>query len=119
MNDNTEDLEEAIERASLLPSRYYIVIRDSEEEEGTLKMIAYDTTKEEEDDEYIPAGVVLLSGIMELIENDFERVMNAGMARISFQATQQDMLEEVCKEEATVEHLPNSNIVKINFGKVQ
>tara|TARA_R100001460_G_scaffold66968_2_gene107274 strand:- start:1116 stop:1469 length:354 start_codon:yes stop_codon:yes gene_type:complete len=117
MTDKETDFEGTLEAASLLPDRYYIVVRDSEEE-GTLKMTAYDTTQEEEDDEYIPAGAILLAGVMELMENDFERVMNAGMARFAFQATQQRMVEE-SDEEATVERLPNSNIVKVDFGKMQ
>ena len=118
MTDKETDFEGTLEAASLLPDRYYIVVRDSEEE-GTLKMTAYDTTPDEEDDEYIPAGAILLAGVMELMENDFERVMNAGMARLAFQATQKRMIEEDDDEEATVEHLPNSNIVKVDFGKLQ
>ena len=117
MTDKETDFEGTLEAASLLPDRYYIVVRDSEEE-GTLKMTAYDTTQEEEDDEYIPAGAILLAGVMELMENDFERVMNAGMARLAFQATQKRMVEDD-DDEAAVEHLPNSNIVKVNFGKLQ
>jgi len=117
MNDNDEDFEAIVEKASLLPSRYYVVIRDAEEE-GSLKMTAYDTTEEEEDDEYVPAGAVVLAGIMELMENDFDRIMNAGMARLTFQATKQSMIEEA-DEGATVEHLPDSNIVKVTFGKLQ
>jgi len=40
------------------------------------------------------------------------------MARLTFQATKQSMIEEA-DEEATVEHLPDSNIVKVTFGKLQ
>lgn len=113
----TEDFETTLERASLLQGRYYIIIRDGDEE-GTVKMTAYDTTAEEDDDEYIPAGAIMLSGIMELIENDFDRVMNAGLARMKFQATQAAFIEET-DNDATVEHLPDSNIVKVDFGKIQ
>ena len=81
-------------------------------------MTAYDTTPEDEDDEYIPAGAIMLAGMMELLENDFERVMSAGLARMRFQATQEAFIEEA-DSEATVEHLPDSNIVKIDFGKLQ
>ena len=112
----TEDFETTLERASLLQDRYYIVIR--EEMTGTVRMTAYDTTPEDEDDEYIPAGAIMLSGMMELLENDFERVMSAGLARMRFQATQEAFIEEA-DSEATVEHLPDSNIVKIDFGKLQ
>ena len=79
----TEDFETTLERASLLQDRYYIVIRDGDEE-GTVRMTAYDTTPEDEDDEYIPAGAIMLAGMMELLENDFERVMSAGLARMRF-----------------------------------
>tara|TARA_R100001509_G_scaffold47505_1_gene25724 strand:+ start:327 stop:671 length:345 start_codon:yes stop_codon:yes gene_type:complete len=113
----TEDFETTLERASLLQDRYYIVIRDGDEE-GTVRMTAYDTTPEDEDDEYIPAGAIMLSGMMELLENDFERVMSAGLARMKFQATQAAFIEEA-DNEATVEHMPDSNIVKIDFGKLQ
>ena len=41
----TEDFETTLERASLLQDRYYIVIRDGDEE-GTVRMTAYDTTPE-------------------------------------------------------------------------
>ena len=67
-------------------------------------MTAYDTTPEDEDDEYIPAGAIMLSDMMELLENDFERVMSAGLARMRFQATQEAFIEN--ESEATVEHLP-------------
>ena len=113
----TEDFETTLERASLLQDRYYIVIRDGDDE-GTVRMTAYDTTQEDEDDDYIPAGAIMLSGMMELLENDFERVMSAGLARMRFQATQEAFIEEA-DSEATVEHLPDSNIVKIDFGKLQ
>ena len=109
----TEDFETTLERASLLQDRYYIVIRDGDDE-GTVRMTAYDTTPEDEDDEYIPAGAIMLAGMMELLENDFERVMSAGLARMRFQATQEAFIEEA-DSEATVEHLPDSNIVKIDF----
>ena len=46
--------------------------------------------KDDEDDEYIPAGAVILSGLVELMESDFERVMQAGLARLAFEATRRD-----------------------------
>jgi len=40
------------------------------------------------------------------------------LARMRFQATKEAFIEEA-DSEATVEHLPDSNIVKIDFGKLQ
>ena len=113
----TEDFETALERASLLQDRYYIVIRDGDDE-GTVKMTAYDTTPEDEDDEYIPAGNVILSGLVELMENDFERVMQAGLARLAFEATKEAMIEETGNG-IDVKPVPETNIIKIDFGKKQ
>ena len=113
----TEDFETTLERASLLQDRYYIVIRDGDDE-GTVRMTAYDTTPEDEDDEYIPCGCNHAGRYDGALENDFERVMSAGLARMRFQATQEAFIEEA-DSEATVEHLPDSNIVKIDFGKLQ
>ena len=42
-------------------------------------MSAYDTTTEE-DEEFYEAGTVVTNGIMELLESDFDRVMEAGLA---------------------------------------
>jgi hypothetical protein len=81
-------------------------------------MTAYDTTTDDEDDEYIPAGAVILSGLVELMESDFERVMSAGLARLKFEATQEAMIEET-DNEPSVKHDPETNIVKVSFGKTQ
>ena len=81
-----DNLETSLERASLLKDRWYLILRQGDTEDH-VSMAAYDTTEEDEDDEYIPAGAILLSGIVELMESDFERVMAAGLARLQFEAT--------------------------------
>ena len=52
------------------------------------------------------------------MESDFERVMQAGLARLSFEATKAAMVEET-ENGVDVQHDPDTNIVKINFGKTQ
>jgi|TARA_R100000149_G_C5872801_1_gene136616 hypothetical protein len=111
-----------IEKASLLPDRWYIIMRS--DEEGNFFMSAYDTTEETEDDEYICTGEVVLNGLMELVENDFERVGAAGMARMAFHDTKQKIVESLSEEdeeefERKVSRFPDSNIVKVDFGKKQ
>jgi len=109
-------IEQDLERASLLPERWYLVFRQGDEDHVT--MTAYDTTTEEEDEEYLPAGSVILSGLVELMENDFERVMQAGLARLQFEAVQDAMVEETGNK-PDVKHDPETNIVKVTFGKTQ
>ena len=102
------DEEREIEKASLLPGRYYIVMRADEENNFHIR-------------QYLETGEVILNGLMELVENDFERVGHAGLARINFDATREYYMESLEDEESDVqiENLPDSNIVKVRFGRKQ
>ena len=111
------EMQGMLEKASLLPERWYLVFRQGTDDDHVM-MTAYDTTTEDEDDEYIPAGAIILSGLVELMETDFERVMSAGLARLQFEATQEAMIEETGNG-ADVKHDPETNIVKVSFGKPQ
>lgn len=115
MDEN--DITMSVERASLLKDRWYLIFKQGDDDDH-VAMTAYDTTEDDEDDEYIPAGTVILSGLVELMENDFDRVMQAGLARLAFEATREDMIEETGNG-IDVQHDPDTNIVKINFGKSQ
>lgn len=109
-----DDVDTTIERASLLKDRWYLIFRQGEDDDH-VAMVAYDTT-EDDDDEYIAAGTVILSGLVELMETDFDRVMAAGLARLQFEATKEAMIADT---DAEVQHDPETNIVKIDFGKRQ
>ena len=50
------------------------------------------------------------------METDFDRVMAAGLARLQFEATKEAMIADT---DAEVQHDPETNIVKIDFGKRQ
>ena len=52
------------------------------------------------------------------MESDFERVMQAGLARLQFEATQEAMVAETGNG-PDVKHDPETNIVKVSFGKTQ
>ena len=112
-----KEMQGMLEKASLLPERWYLVFRQGNDDDHVM-MTAYDTSTDNEDDEYIPAGAVILSGLVELMETDFERVMSAGLARLQFEATQEAMIEETGNG-AEVKHDPETNIVKVSFGKPQ
>lgn len=112
-----KEMQGMLEKASLLPERWYLVFRQGDTDDHVM-MTAYDTSTDNEDDEYIPAGSVILSGLVELMESDFERVMQAGLARLQFEATQEAMAEETGNG-PDVKHDPETNIVKVSFGKTQ
>jgi len=113
------EVQATLERASLLQDRWYLILRNDEDDEESITMTAYDTSIEDDDDEeYIPACTVILSGLVELMESDFDRVMAAGLARLRFQETKEAMVEDTGNG-ADIHHLPHSNIVKIDFGKKQ
>ena len=91
MDEN--EITSTLERASLLKNRWYLIFKQGDDDEH-VSMTAYDTTEEDEDDEYIPAGAIILSGLVELMESDFDRVMQAGLARLAFEATREAMVEQ-------------------------
>ena len=119
-NDNTdldESLERQLELATLLPERWYIIF--SNKDDDTVTMNAYDTTTGPEDPEAYESGVVLQNGIIELLENDFERIVEAGMARLRFKEIQKDIVAEVNEEMGLSIETPGDNIIKVDFGAKQ
>jgi hypothetical protein len=111
--------EREFEKASLLPERWYIIMSKVNDE--TFNMTAYDTTTalEEEDDDYMDAGFVAQQGLMELLQNDFDRVMKAGMARIAFYDVAESIMEEIDGVDESRILSKEENVVKVDFGKKQ
>ena len=123
---DSENLEREMEKASLLKNRFYLILNNTDSD--TFNMTAYDTTEPDTVDlEDVPAGMVILSGLIELMENDFERVWDAGMARItfvnlaeSFRAEFENDDDAENLQEVTDKVLEREdNIVKVNFGEKQ
>ena len=122
----SEDLEREMEKASLLKNRFYLILNNTDTD--SFSMTAYDTTEPDMVDlEDVPAGMVILSGLIEMLENDFERVWNAGMARVtfinmaqSFRAEFEDDEDAGNLQEVTDKVIEREdNIVKVNFGEKQ
>jgi len=109
--------ESEFEKASLMPNRWYIILRKIDEE--SFQVSAYDTTTDD-DEEFYEAGTIVTNGMMELLESDFDRVMEAGLARLAFENVKEKILDEVDNDNGpTVKHEDGTNIVKIDFGKTQ
>lgn len=122
----SEDLEREMEKASLLKNRFYLILNNTDTD--SFSMTAYDTTEPDTVDlGDVPAGMVILSGMIEMLENDFERVWDAGMARItfvnmaeSFRAEFEDDDDAANLQEVTDKVIEREdNIVKVNFGEKQ
>ena len=122
----SEDLEREMEKASLLRNRFYLILNNTDTD--SFSMTAYDTTEPDTVDlEDVPAGMVILSGLIEMLENDFERVWNAGMARVTFINMAQSFRAEFEDDEdaANLQKVTDKvieredNIVKVNFGEKQ
>lgn len=122
----SEDLEREMEKASLLKNRFYLILNNTDTD--SFSMTAYDTTEPNTVDlEDVPAGMVILSGMIEMLENDFERVWDAGMARItfinlaeSFRAEFEEDDDAANLQEVTDKVIEREdNIVKVNFGEKQ
>ena len=103
-----------LEKASLLPDRWYIILRKMDDE--TFSVSAYDTTTED-DEEFYEAGTVVVNGIMELMESDFDVVTAAGLARLAHSHVKEALEEVTGKREVTREE--GTNVIKVNFRKVQ
>ena len=116
----TDDIKQQMEVASLLPDRYYMILNSNDED--SFSMTAYDTTQDKTFDiEEIPAGMVALNGLIELLENDFDRVWDAGMARLSFISVAQALKFEAEEEESKIDKIleRENNILKVDFGRKQ
>ena len=103
-----------LEKASLLPDRWYIIMRKMDDE--SFSVSAYDTTTED-DEEFYEAGTVVVNGIMELMESDFDVITAAGLARLAHSHVKEALEEVTGKREVTREE--GTNVIKVNFGKVQ
>ena len=97
MNDMIDELE----KASLLPDRWYIIMKEAED---GFTISAYDTMQSEEFQEM---GSVIMSGIIDILHNDFDTIFDAGVKAMK---SQED--EIVIKAEG-------DNIVKVDFGRPQ
>ena len=115
--------EKELEKGSLLKDRWYIIMQKLDDE--NFSMTAYDTTlrTDTEDEDYIDAGFVAQQGLIELLQNDLDRVMQAGLARISFEEVAESLLEELESEIDNVTQFPKiekqNNVIKVDFGPKQ
>ena len=112
---NDEEIQRQVEIMSLLPDRYYIILKPLDGENFTLT--AYDTTDKtyEDDSDYNPA-MVIQEGVMETIRENLDDVYDRGAASIKFKIASENMIEEV---EEDLKGQFGNNVIKVDFGKKQ
>jgi len=112
---NDEEIQRQVEIMSLLPDRYYIILKPLDKENFTLT--AYDTTdKTYENEEDFNPAMIIQEGVMEIIREDLEDVYDKGAASIKFKQTAESMVEEVEEE---LKGQFGNNVIKVDFGKKQ
>jgi hypothetical protein len=103
------DLQHELEKASLLPDRWYLIMKEAED---GFTIAAYDTMSNEDLQEM---GSVILSGVIELLHNDFDTVFEAGMESVKRQ--QQEVSLQTDNGELVL--VRDENVVRVDFGKKQ
>jgi len=103
------DDKKTIERFTLLPNRYYIILEKVDEEQFTLS--AYDTTQLDKGKPVPCAASVAQEGLLEMLDTQFDRVIALGSARM---ALRKQLDRKVDSEDSL-----DDNIIKIDFGKEQ
>ena len=104
-----------IEKHTLLPDRYYVILTKVNQEEFTLT--AYDTTGKFDDKNPCSAAVAQ-EGILELFDVDFKTILEAGIARIEYRKSidEDERFSDELKDKA-IKTL--DNVVKLDFGRKQ
>ena len=103
------DDKKTIERFTLLPNRYYIILEKVDEEQFTLS--AYDTTKVDNPDDLPCAASVAQEGLLEMLDTQFDRVIALGVARIE--------MRKKLESDVNLKDNSSDNVIKIDFGKEQ
>jgi hypothetical protein len=117
MNDNDE-FNKAMEAASLLPDRYYIILRPTGNGEFTLS--AYDTTGNTyDDDEDFNPAMLIQEGAIDMIRLHTDELYDQGVASVKFRLAGQEMLDEAEVEDPKLIKSVEDNVIRVDFGTEQ
>ena len=98
------------EKLSLLPDRFYLVLRPVEDKTGGFDMMAYDTTDPKKP---ISPAYYVLKGVMEMMDTDLERLISIGQMAVM------DKMIEIQNrgEPPTMDSLDDEEVTKVDIGK--
>jgi len=112
------DIQQSMEAMSLLPDRYYIILRPTGDGEFTLS--AYDTTNNKyEDDEDFNSAMIIQEGTLDMIRMHTDEIYDRGVAAIQFRLVGQEMIEEEEITDPKAIRAVEGNVVKVDFGSKQ
>ena len=98
------------EKLSLLPDRFYLILRPVEDKTGGFDMMAYDTTNPKKP---VSTSYYVLKGIMEMMDTDLERLISLGQMAIM-----DKMIEIQNKgEPQTMDSIDDEEVTKVDIGK--
>jgi hypothetical protein len=106
--DKLGALNRMIETSSLLPDRQYIIFNELDDD--NVSMSVYDTTEQDPEETEPTAGDILLHGVLEMMENRMEEVLEMGLLRLSMLTAETETLK-------LTDTPLGDNIVKVDFGK--
>tara|TARA_S200002703_G_scaffold20138_1_gene16454 strand:- start:507 stop:857 length:351 start_codon:yes stop_codon:yes gene_type:complete len=115
-----EDYEDKIEKASLLPDRYYIILRQGDEPD-IFSVMAYDTNDHEDeyDTQSIPSAMAIQHGLLSYLRDNVHELFEKGIASIAFNEVAKSMIVDIEDGEGLLPKDLGDNVVKVDFGKKQ
>jgi len=111
-----KDIQQSMEAMSLLPDRYYIILRPAGNNEFTLS--AYDTTnKTYDEEEDFDSAMIIQEGVLDMIRIHTEELYDRGVAAIQFRLVGEEWIEEEGITDPEITKVVEGNVVKVDFGK--
>jgi len=118
MTIDDEELQKNVEMMSLLPDRYYVILRSTGKDEFTLS--AYDTTnKTYDDDDDFNSAMIVQEGVLDMVREHTDDLFDRGVAAIQFRLVAEEMIEEAEVEDPRITKTVEGNVVRVNFGTEQ
>ena len=103
------DVDIETEKMSLLPNRFYLVLRPTTDGQG-FDVTAYDTTDPKKP---IPSAFFVLKGLMDIIDTDLDGVVQKGQLSVM-----DKMVELESKGEDVTSDMISDNIEHVKLGKL-
>ena len=103
------DVDIETEKMSLLPNRFYLVLRPTTDGQG-FDVTAYDTTDPKKP---IPSAFFVLKGLMDILDNDLDGLVQKGQLSVM-----DKMVELEAKGDDVTSDMISDNIEHVKLGKL-
>jgi len=116
----TSEIDQELEKLSLLEGRYYIILKPTDDENFSLS--AYATVPEAADGEYIDAAGVAQEGLIAVLTEDLDLVFDRGIEALKSRELAKaigDSVDEDSEIARTARVEQEGNVLHIDFGSKQ